>query len=268
MRKFSLALVTGASSGIGEALCHLLASQDIDLLITGRNTAQLDNLIKILQPKVRVISYPADLAKESGRAFLIDKIHDHVPDLVINNAGFGLYGEVLTYDTRQQLDILHVNGTAVLELTMEAARTMLSKEKQGVILNVSSAAAFQIFPSFAIYAAAKAFVNHFSESLDLELKPHGIRVLAACPGMVATQFGRRAAGGDKRRKSSSQAMTSTFAAEQIWWQIQKGKPIHTFDWRYRLASFLTRYILPKKWVTKAVRANIEKRHPPRQIKLL
>jgi len=100
--KFSLAFVTGASSGLGAGICRLLASKGIPLLITGRNVERLKILADELQMLVPVEIIAADLSIEKERERLIDKIHEHVPDLIINNAGFGLYGPALTYETRQQ----------------------------------------------------------------------------------------------------------------------------------------------------------------------
>lgn len=244
MKNFSLALVTGASSGIGEALCHLLASKGIALLITGRDAAKLECLASALQESVTVTAFSADLTDAAQRRIVIEKIHAYHPDLVINNAGMGLYGDAMTHSTEQQMRVFTLNADAVLELTLEAARTMMLHHKQGVILNVSSAAAFQIFPQFAVYAAAKAFVNHFSESFDEEMRSYGIRILASCPGMVKTTFTERA-GGLPTALDAALAMSPEFAAQEIWKQIQGKKNIYLFDWKYRLASFFN-VLIPKR----------------------
>lgn len=244
MINFSLALVTGASSGIGEALCHLLASKGIPLLITGRDAAKLERLAAALQERVVVTAFSADLTDAAQRCTVIEKIHEYHPDLVINNAGMGLYGNAMTHSTQEQMRVFTLNADAVLELSLEAARTMMLHHKQGVILNVSSAAAFQVFPQFAVYAAAKAFVNHFSESFDEEMRPYGIRVLSSCPGIVKTAFTERA-GGLPTALDAALAMSPEFAAQEIWQQIQKGKTIHLFDWKYRVASYLTA-LIPKR----------------------
>ncbi len=262
-KPFSLALVTGASSGIGEALCHLLAGKGVELIIAGRNKERLQQLAAQLQVKATIV--PGDLSLPADRLRLIEKIREAKPDLVINNAGYGLYGEALSYETQTQMDILKVDIDAVVELSLEAARKMVSSKKEGVIVNISSAAAFQVFPCFAVYAASKAFVNHFSESLDEELRHYGIRVLASCPGMVATHFRARASGEEISPGSSSLVMTASFAANEIWGQIEKRKPIHVFNWKYRLGTWLTRYLIPKKWAIKIVRSNVEKRYTHRPI---
>lgn len=262
-RLFSLACITGASSGIGEALCHLLAEKGIDLIIAGRNIDKLNQLASQLKVRTRIVS--GDLSLADDRKKLIEVIYKETPDLMINNAGFGLYGDALTFETPAQMEILKLNIDAVVEMSLESARAMISKDKRGVILNVSSAAAFQILPGFTLYAASKGFVNQFSESLNEELQPYGVSVLAACPGMVATNFRKRASEGKAANELSSLVMTPSFAAEQIWQQIQKRKSIHTFNWKYRLGTFLTQYIIPKKWAIKLVRSNIQSRLAPRPI---
>src|SRR5262249_3016587 len=159
-----------ATSGIGKATCELFAQKGLDLIITGRNQHELQSLQDSLSKKVKVRVVQADLVQEMGRKNLIDVLHTQVPDVVINNAGFGLYGEALSYPTEDQIHILEVNGRAVLELSLEAARALISANKRGVILNVSSASAFQVLPNMAVYAASKAFVNSFSEAFDFEVK--------------------------------------------------------------------------------------------------
>lgn len=261
---YSRALITGASSGIGLALCRLLASKKISLLITGRDIGKLNALAQELSSTVDVIAFPADLDSDQGRAIIIDKIYQYLPDLIINNAGFGLYGEALTYETKEQLKIANVDAIAVLELTLEGARAMVSAGQKGVILNVSSAAAFQVFPCLAVYAASKAFVNSISESFDFEMRKHGIRILASCPGMVSTAFSSRAAGVHIA-KENVQTMTADFAAKQIWRQIEKQKILHIFDWKTRFATWLSRFIVPKSWVAAIITKIIEARHPHRKI---
>lgn len=261
--KFSLALVTGASSGIGESLCHLLAKQGINLIITGRNQENLDNLKKQLSAQVQVTSISVDLSKPESRQLIIDLIHKQAPDLVINNAGFGLYGDALTHETNDQLEILNINGNVVLEITLEAARTLASKDKKGVIINISSAAAFQVIPALAVYSATKTFVNQISEALDYEMKPLGIRVFAACPGMVATEFAKRAARADQFQDNKL-SMTADFAAQQIWDQIQREEPIYIFDWRTRMATHLSK-ILPKCILRKFLRNSIITRLPKNSV---
>lgn len=259
---FRLALVTGATSGIGMETCRMLAQKGIPLIISGRNSIELGNLEKTLSRLVDVRSIQADLSQPEGRQILIKMMHGQVPDLVINNAGFGLYGEALTHETKDQAEILEVNGKAVLEITLEAARAMVSEKRKGVILNVSSNAAFFIMPNMAVYAASKAFVNQFSQALDFEMKPNGIRVLTICPGMVFTQFQERAGGkiGDEQ----ALVMKPAFIAEQIWNQIENLDPLLIVDWKYRLLTFLSSF-LPKSWIAKSLGQAIAERIKQRTI---
>lgn len=256
-----LALVTGATSGIGKATCKLFAQKGIDLIISGRNQQQLHALQKNLSRQVKVQTVQADLSHEEERKSLIEVLHTQSPEIVINNAGFGLYGEALTYSTIEQTQILEVNGKAVLELTLEAARALISVNKKGVILNVSSGAAFQFLPSMAVYAASKAFINHFSVAFDFEVKSYGIRILTLCPGMVATNFQARAGGVSKRRTG---LMEADFIAEQIWKQIGQLRPLKIIDWKYR---FLTRlsFLIPRSFIAKMVKNIISQRMKRRKL---
>jgi len=263
--QFSLALVTGSSSGIGEALSHLLADKGINLIIHGRDKDKLEKVAQELRQKVQVTIVQADLKQPEGRKKVVEIIHTMKPDLVVNNAGLGMYGEALSYETSASVDLLEVDGVAVLELSLEAARTLVSAGKKGVILNVSSAAAYPIFPLFAVYSASKAFVNQFSESFDEEMKPYGIRVLTACPGVVATNFRSRSGGKSQTGIVKDKVMTVDFAANEIWNQIQKGKKTHIFNWTYRLSLFFVRYLLPKSVVAKTVRKGMMSFLKPRPI---
>lgn len=255
--QFSLALVTGATSGIGRALCILLASKNIPLIVHGRDTSKLNELAEDLAGKVKVEIVSGDLAFDADQQALAEVISTQKPDLVINNAGFGLYGPVLDFSTEEQLKILEVDGQAVVKLTIEAARTLIASSRLGVILNVSSAAAFVISPGFALYSAAKALVNQFSESFDEETKPQGVRVLAACPGVVKTNFRARAGGKDVTGGDAIAAMSPEFAAKEIWKQIQKGKKLHIFNWKYRASLFIARYLMPSKLVAKIMKNKID-----------
>lgn len=263
---YQLALVTGASSGIGEAVCELLAEKGISLIMTGRDEKRLAEGKSKLQSQVSVQTYSLNLSQPEERRKLIRIIHEQAPDLVINNAGCGLYGEVLTYSLDEQMNIFKLNAEAVLELTIEAARALVSNNKKGTILNVSSAASFYDFPEFAVYASSKAFVNQFSKSFDFEMQPYGIRVLSFCPGMVATRFKERAEGGYSEDKNENRwgVMTAQFAAQKLFEQIQTGQRLKIVDWRYCFSTVLS-YLLPKQWLARRLQKSIQSRIPPRNL---
>lgn len=254
--KHSLALITGASSGIGRALCDILAAQGINLIITGRNIDQLEETANALRGKVTVQIVQADLAKIQERQVIVELIHQRIPDLLINNAGLALYNKAIDYPTEKQMQILEVDGMALLQLTLEAAKALKSAGKKGVIMNISSVAGFFTFPYFSVYAASKSFVNTLSQSLDYELRPDNIRVLAACPGMVDTNF--RVRSGGKPAQDKSGLMSATFAAQQIWKQIERVKPLHIFNWKYRLALFAKQFV-PECIYVQLLKKNIRDR---------
>lgn len=251
-----LALITGATSGIGEALAYLLHQEKIPLLIGGRDQKRLKLMGEAVQAK-RCIS--GDLSKESDRKALLAIIQEEVPDLVINNAGFGLYGEGVKLSVEEQLAMVEVNAKAVLALTLGAAHALLEAGRQGIILNVSSAAGEQATPGMSVYGATKGFVTLLSEGLDMELSPYGIRVLVSCPGMVATPFSQRAARKPLTLQKGALTMTPSFAAQKIWEQIKKKKEKYIFDWSVWGMSLLAKYFIPKRLVKKIIWRKIKQR---------
>lgn len=248
------ALVTGASSGIGKALVEFLASQGFELILVSRHQETLEQIAQTLPSKTQVV--PADLATEKGRDLIRETLLTEKPELVVNNAGFGVYGDVLDTDFHLLQNLLHVNVTAVYELTIEAAKMMKDNQIQGTIINVASVAGWIIFPCFAAYAAAKRFVIHFSQSLDAEVKAHGIRVLVSCPGPVDTQF-RRVASQGVIKSDRPVSMPVDYAVKRIWSQYQGKKAVDTFDWKYRVLGFLAEHLIPKRLQATLARKSVK-----------
>ncbi len=242
--KYTLALVTGANSGLGKELCKQLAAKGIPLLITGRNEKELEELALALRNFVPVSICVADLAK--NRKVLTQTIEEKSPDLIINSAGLGYYGNVLTHSREEELEVLEVNVNALVEICMAATKALLMQKRGGTILNVSSAAGFFCYPSFAIYSSSKAFVTHFSKSIDLEMRDLGIRVLCSCPGKIATPFKIKASKGASHSKDPLTIPVEK-AARLMIDQIEKQKAFSIIDYRYRILAFIGR-LLPEKWV--------------------
>lgn len=256
---YKLAFITGASSGIGEALARLLARKGMHLFLTGRNIQNLERLKGELESQVQVQILAADLAKREDRGKIVNILREQAPDLLVNNAGLGFYGDAINRPPSDALQIIEVNVNALVEFTLEAARALASRKQPGTILNVSSVAGFlPVFPGLAAYGASKAFVNSFSQSLDEELAPQHIRVLAACPGVVQTHFQERAGSKKPLSQRSEAPMSAEFAAQEIWKQIESGQTIRIFSGKYRIGVFLTHFI-PKKWLAKILRKNIQSR---------
>lgn len=196
---YSCALVTGASSGLGEEFALQLAPHVRQLVLVARREAQLQELAASLQarlPQLVVMVVAADLtiAGERERLVAILAQHGVVPDLLVNNAGMGDYGEFATAEWSRLAAMLRLNVEALTHLTHALVPGMICGGG-GAIINVSSLASLLPLPDFAVYAASKSYVTSFSEALRLELREHGIPVLAVCPGPVHTEFGQVAKRG-------------------------------------------------------------------------
>lgn len=182
-------LITGASAGLGEGFARALAAQGEHLILTARRADRLDALAAELRERVQVDVFAADLADPAAPADLLARIAaaDLAVDQLINNAGYGLRGAVADLDADAQLGIVDVNCRALLALARGVLPGMIAR-KSGGILNVASTAAFQPGPWMAVYYASKAFVLSFSEALHEEVREHGVRVAALCPGPTRTEF--------------------------------------------------------------------------------
>ncbi len=187
----STALITGASSGIGEAFAQQLAAEKHDLVLVARSQAKLEQLAQDLQSShgVQVEVITQDLTQADGptRVWEALQAQGKSIDLLVNNAGFGDYGRFVENSREKQLNMIQLNVLALVDLTTLFLPPMLERG-QGQIINVASIAAFQPLPYLAVYSATKAFVLHFSESLWGEYRDRGIEVLAVCPGPTKTNF--------------------------------------------------------------------------------
>lgn len=253
---YDLALVTGATSGLGKALCHALAQRNIPLIAVGRNIQKLQLLAKEIQTPIQIVQI--DLSQSNQRLSLCTLIQELCPDLVINNAGFGLYGSAIEQRLKLSQEMIQVNIQAVMECSIEAASALKKAKKPGLILNISSAAAFFSYPNFSVYAASKAFVYRFSEALDIELSAYHIRVLTVCPGQIATDF-RKKASQNFLQKPDHFTLSCEKAVRLIFKQIKQGKRIQIIDLRYRLIIFLT-YFIPKSFLLPLLQRSLSKRY--------
>lgn len=185
------ALVTGASAGIGVALAEELASGRTNLVLTARRRERLEDLARKLEAahKIQTKIVVADLAQADApeKIFAFTKEQGIEIELLVNNAGFGAYGEFTSVELSKLTDMVQVNCAAVVHLTRLYAPEMVSRSHGGILI-VASTAAFQSVPYISTYAATKAFDLIFAEGLAEELKPHGVRVCALCPGSTESEF--------------------------------------------------------------------------------
>jgi uncharacterized protein len=187
------ALVTGASAGIGEAIAIELASAGANLILTARRTDRLETLARRLgsEHSIQTQVTPADLADPAAPKQLFEATEGQgiAVDILINNAGFGYYGEFVTGDPAWQRTMVDVNCTAVVDLTRIFLPRM-TERKRGYVMIVASTAAYQPVAYMATYAATKAFDRMLAEALAEETARFGIRVSALCPGPTESEFGK------------------------------------------------------------------------------
>ena len=191
MSKMPTTLITGASGGIGEAFARELAANKNELVIVARSEEKLNQLASQLreQHNIQVEVIVKDLTEPSATKEVFETIQSKgiAVDTLINNAGFGDYGEFADSDGERQVKMVQLNIIALMDLTHKFLPQMRERGS-GNIINISSIAGFQPIPYLSVYAATKAFVLSFSEALWGENRQYGVRVLVVCPGPTETNF--------------------------------------------------------------------------------
>src|SRR3954447_2940368 len=194
------ALITGASSGLGLEFAGILAAQKVNLVLAARRREPMEALAAELRRKygVDVLVEAIDLASSGAASRLKSSLDARsvAIDILLNNAGYGLHGDLLETPIERTANMIQLNITTLTELTYLFGRDM-AKRRSGHILLVASLLAFQAVPSYAAYAATKAYVLALGEALHDELRPHGVVVTSLCPGHTATGFD--AAAGEPPR---------------------------------------------------------------------
>jgi short-subunit dehydrogenase len=194
----SVALVTGASAGIGRAFAAGLAARGHDLVLVARDGARLDVLATELAAAHGIAAevLPADLLAPDGIAAVEARLTDpeRALDVLVNNAGFGTYGRFVDLEVAHEVEEVELNVVALLRLT-HAALGVMERRGAGAILNVASLAAYQPNPVSATYGATKAFVHSFTHAVREEARGTGVTVMLVCPGYTHTEFHERAGLG-------------------------------------------------------------------------
>ena len=256
-----VALITGASSGIGKELARIHAAKGGDLVLVARRIAELEalktELITQFGVKVEVIA--ADLSDLSSAEKIFNKTEKRgiSIEFLMNNAGFGGHGLFHERETENDLAMINVNVTSLMLLTKFYLPGMVERRK-GRILNVSSTASFLPGPLQAVYYASKAFVTSFSQALAEELRNSGITVTALCPGPVDTEFFDAANLKGVKMLNSQKAMSPVKTAEIGYRDMMKGKLLSFDNYLLRFSLLGIVPFLPRKWVLKVSRMTMEK----------
>ena len=209
------AVVTGASSGLGEGYARRLAEQGANLLLVARRADRLQDLADQLRSAHRIEARvrPCDLTDRDARAALVEELGATQVHTLVNNAGFGTLGPFDEIPAERISTEVELNVVALTELTKAVLPGMRARGR-GAVINIASTAAFQPIPQFATYAATKAYVLRFSVGLWAELRDTDVRVLAVCPGPTDTAFFDRAGNDDvmSQRRSVEQVVATSFRA--------------------------------------------------------
>jgi hypothetical protein len=221
-------LITGASAGIGLEFAKIFAKEKYDLVITARNETKLNELANEIKNhhNVNVKVIAKDLSKQNAGKEIFEQLKNEnvITDVLINNAGFGVFNNYWDVELQDEKNMLQVNIMALAELTNLFGKDMVNRGG-GKILNVASTAAFQPGPTMAGYYASKAFVLSYSQAVDFELRKKGVQVSTLCPGPTITDFQIRANIEDLNLFKKGFTMSAEEVAQIGYNGLMKGKPV-------------------------------------------
>jgi short-subunit dehydrogenase len=243
-------LITGASGGIGYELAKLFARDHHNLILVARSADKLAQVATELQTHgITVKTFALDLAQPQSPKFLFDQLQreNMAVDILINNAGYGCFGEFVQMREEDVLGQIALNITALTELTHLFLPRMV-KGRSGRIMNVASTAGFQPGPLMAVYYATKAYVISFSEAIANEVRKTGVTVTCFCPGATHTGFAARAGNNMSRLFKKVGAMSADRVALDGYRALMEGKGLAISGVQNWLVAQSTRFA-PRKMVT-------------------
>ena len=246
-------LITGATSGIGKALARQFVDAGYSLILHGRDQKKLDDVMLEIREKNISSTIISDLSKPEGSQIIIDAIKKNniVVDILINNAGFGLYGEFIETNFKKEEEMIAVNVTSLVHLSKYFLQEM-KKNKSGHIINIASVAAFEPGPYMSVYFATKAFVLHFTEAIAAEAKNYGVTIQAICPGAVNTGFQKTSKTDRLKIMEKKSAALPEDLATFIFKNLDSKKVVLVFGFKNKLMTLLPR-IFPRKLVRGVMR---------------
>lgn len=249
------ALITGASSGIGEEFAKLFAKDKIDLVLVARNENKLKELAGELHQQfgvdVKVLSKDLSVLKQTEEIFNELQQENISIDYLVNNAGFGDYEFFAESEWKKQEEMINVNIMALTKLT-HLFLPVMKQSGFGKVLNVASTAAFQPGPTMSVYFATKAFVLHFSEAIANELEGTGVTVTALCPGAFESGFQKTAALEESRLVKGKKLPTSKEIAAFGYKHLMKGTKVCIPGAMNYIMANSVRFA-PRSWVVKIAR---------------
>jgi len=256
-----VALVTGASSGIGYELCKLFATDRFDLVLVARDVDRLAKIADELGAAtgINVTTMGIDLADPASPPEVLRRTEEAglTVEYLVNNAGFGTFGPFADTDPASSLNLLQVNINALTHLTALYLPGMI-EHRSGRIMNVASTAAFQAGPLMSTYYASKAFVLHFSEAIAEELEGKGVSVTALCPGPTVTEFHLRANMETSGLVVDRRAMTAEAVAEAGYQGMMRGRTLVIPGISNKLLTLVVR-LAPRKMIARFVHRMQEER---------
>lgn len=253
MRK--IAVITGASSGMGECFARQIASDCkkfnvSEIWIIARRTDRLENLkSEIENDEIKVKAVTMDVSGQKGTfnyKALLENEKDFEITLLVNNAGFGTYGEFSNTDTVREMEMIDLNCTSLTGITGFSIPFMTKGSR---IINVASLAGYGPLGNFAVYGATKAYVLSFSIAIAAELKPKGIKVTALCPGSVSTEFANVASKGARKEVLHGKSAEKT--VKDALKKSYSGKMISMWALKWKINAFLCK-VMPARliaWAT-------------------
>lgn len=260
MRK--LAAITGAASGLGFDLSKLLAKDGYNLIlidIDGQKLQQSQTLLAT-EYKIQVSVLEIDLGKPDVADQIFEKIKTNSIDVLINNAGFGLWGPFSETEWVLEKSMLYLQVITPTHLTKLVIKEMI-KRGQGRVMNVSSVAALYPGPMMAVYYASKAYLLSFGQAISNELRGTGVSVTTFCPGLIRTNFAQKVSVNSRvpKMEDSLLADKSDKMARMAYKAMLKGKPVYIPTLKNKLIAFLS-WLLPRRVIVRMIRATQDSIH--------
>jgi len=252
LKSFKWALVTGASSGIGKELAIQLSKKGLNLIAVARDENRLKQLAENVREfsNTQIVTYPTDLSCEENVKFLIDDLSNYEIDLLVNNAGFGLYGEFINLELDELERMIELNVKTLTTLSHVFGKRMAMKRAGGII-NIASIAGHIPLPYFNAYAATKAYVYNFSLGLWAELRKYNVHVLCVSPGPTETRFFERAFKQQELNKFGNR-MNPKDVAAGVLRAFEKGAVLYTPGFRNKLISFVGKKLVPDRLIVRVL----------------